>query len=143
MKFNQYILNELFDKSLRWKVQKKNDKYFSTSFKILNRLYVMEFWYVLKSYWTISFGPLDDEDFIDYELTNKNKNQFLIFATVIDIFKTFIKEYNPLKFQFSAKEVSRQRLYDRFAKEISKKFGYMYTTEIDGEKMYIFSKVSK
>lgn len=69
-------------------------------------------------------------------------NAIQVFAAVIKTFKIFIKSYHPHIFAFHAKEKSRVKLYDRFAKMIT---GYTLTKIKDkgvfeGEWKYTFEK---
>jgi len=57
-------------------------------------------------------------------------NEFLVFATVIDITQDFIAKKHPRGITFSAKEESRMKLYSRFLKQ-APKMGLPSTTEHD------------
>lgn len=70
-----------------------------------------------KKVWEIIFDRNGSVD-----ITNKGQ-AFKILATVVKITKDFINKEKPKYLIFSAKEQSRVRLYDRFAKGLSM-FGY-------------------
>ena len=68
-------------------------------------------------------------------------NEFKIFATVAKMTDDFIKKQKPKSFIFSAKEKSRRKLYDRFAKKISSAYGYKLSTGTKGSHLvYNFDK---
>ncbi len=104
-----------------------------------------------------NFTDIDEEDqdewevefYIDFQWARKNQmktaqgisktgNQFQILATVVKAFDEFLKKQKPFAFAFSAKEKSRQRLYDRFAKIIPKKYPYKTTEAKNG--LYSFER---
>jgi hypothetical protein len=71
----------------------------------------------------------------------KSGNEFKVFATVAKMTDDFIKKEDPKKFSFTAKEKSRQKLYNRFAKQLAYKYGYEYSGIAAGSKIeYTFSK---
>ena len=49
---------------------------------------------------------------------SKTGNEFKVFATVAEILNEYLKKVKPDNFWFTAKEPSRAKLYDRFAKLI-------------------------
>jgi hypothetical protein len=49
---------------------------------------------------------------------SKTGNEFKVFATVAEILNEYLKKVEPEIFWFTAKEPSRAKLYDRFAKLI-------------------------
>ena len=52
------------------------------------------------------------------------ENKYRIFATILEIIKASIKIHKQMFIVFSARENSRQKLYDRMIKVLSSKFGY-------------------
>ena len=69
--------------------------------------------------WEFTFGDITVAKFAaDYELTGGGQ-AFTVFATVIHALKEFVrKEGRPFIF-FTAKEASRQKLYDRFVRLVA------------------------
>jgi|ETN02SMinimDraft_2_1059926.scaffolds.fasta_scaffold17289_2 hypothetical protein len=53
------------------------------------------------------------------DITNTG-NAFTVFATIFAMLKEFVLKMKPKMFYFSAKEQSRRKLYQRFAKMIDK-----------------------
>ena len=70
--------------------------------------------------WEFTFGDITVAKFAaDYELTGGGQ-AFTVFATVIHALKQFVrKEGRPFIF-FTAKEASRQKLYDRFVRLVAR-----------------------
>ena len=69
--------------------------------------------------------------------------EFQVFATVAKMVGEFIKKEKPLRFTFAAKEKSRRKVYDRFAKLVASKYRYKVKYDTDPyskDKMYIFSQ---
>lgn len=66
--------------------------------------------------------------------------QFTVFATVAVLLDNLIKSNDYPAFGFSAKERSRQRLYDTFAKKIEQHYKgqYRLDTFMEQEKYYLF-----
>ena len=79
-------------------------------------------------------GPHDD--IMDIGTGNALK----VFSGVIKALRMFIREYKPERISFSAKQKSRQKLYDRFVKMVEKesKFKLLKTYMKHGRKNYLF-----
>lgn len=69
--------------------------------------------------WEIAFGDAAGRQGI-----TKSGDSFKIFATVLDIVKDFVKTNKPEWIRFSAKEMSRDRLYRSLVKRYAPKIGY-------------------
>jgi hypothetical protein len=68
---------------------------------------------------------------------SKTGNEFKVFATVSTILDEFVKKVKPDIFWFSAKEPSRAKLYDRFAKLITRKYSvYKIDQGVHANKKY-------
>ena len=69
--------------------------------------------------WELTFGDITVAKFAaDYELTGGGQ-AFTVFATVIHALKMFVQKTRPHPFIFfTAKEASRQKLYDRFIRMV-------------------------
>jgi len=109
---------EVFDRPAKWEVIEDNDYGYIVKFTIGNETY--EF-----------VAEQEDEDMymIDFFLmSNKNPttkitntgNSLQVFATVVNIFRKFITLKKPSVIEFSAKESSRVKLYDRMAQLLNK-----------------------
>lgn len=124
------MINELMDSSADYTVTLKKSNIFTASFMIgdeevdflakLDKDPLLSDDFENTDVWLISFAR-DNE----YKVTGHGE-QYLIFGTVAKIFEEFIKEYKPDKFEFTAKEKSRQKLYRIFAEKISKEFNYYF-----------------
>lgn len=97
--------------------------------------------------WEISFAPKFADS--DFSLLGNVSNPMKVFAAVADILKKFIDKEQPNSFFFSAKEPSRKRLYDRFAKMIDNQTIYnqdierqksLENDDEDNNKYYAFTK---
>lgn len=65
----------------------------------------------------------------------KTGNEFLVFATVMDIMKDYKSNFNVEWWTFTATEPSRRKLYDRMATRFS---GEVFTLDdMDGDKIYV------
>ena len=135
-------LFELMDKPVPYTIDTEIDTHFIALFIVEEYTYIYEATYIGK--WDISF-------FINYHIT-KNvdphditnilniQKSFTVLATVVDITKYFIKNYDPDKFEFSAREKSREKVYDIFANMI-KQAGYQYQKDfVHGSTIYKFKK---
>ena len=69
--------------------------------------------------WEFTFGDITVAKFAaDYELTGGGQ-AFTVFATVIHALKVFVQKTRPRPFiVFTAKEASREKLYDRFVRMV-------------------------
>lgn len=144
---------ELMDKPAPFYIRRNEDSRFEATFT------VEEINYLFSAVWMDSkyFGDQITEDFYNVEFTaegsrvsNKPMNsfgisgtghQFTVFATVAVLLDNLIRSNEPSAFAFTARESSRQRLYDTFAKKIQQKYKgeFRFETFIDsGDKYYIF-----
>ena len=70
--------------------------------------------------WELTFGDITVAKFAaDYELTGGGQ-AFTVFATVIHALKMFVRKEGRPFIYFSAKEASRQKLYDRFVRLVAR-----------------------
>ena len=69
--------------------------------------------------WELTFGDITVAKFAaDYDLTGGGQ-AFTVFATVIHALKVFVQKTRPRPFiVFTAKEASREKLYDRFVRMV-------------------------
>src|SRR5208282_4557439 len=131
-------IKELFDKPFPSQIIKKDQYDFESYFKIKKIGYLFhssKHGSGKDSYWDISFSShykkSDDPDEIPGEDTITGEgNAYFVFSTVAGILGQFIKIYHPNKFEFQAREPSRQKLYKVFSDLISRKFGYKVTVKI-------------
>jgi hypothetical protein len=70
-------------------------------------------------------------------------NAFEIFATVNDVVKDFVKNRKPTRLYFSAKELSRKRLYTSFMKKLSKSLKMKATQTQAGADGMVFFNLRK
>jgi hypothetical protein len=89
--------------------------------------------------WHISFTAEKDlstgkrfDSLKDREGITGKGDAIQVFSAIVKLFKLFIKQHRPYRFYFYAKEASRQKLYDRFAKLIGKG-GYTFDKYVDPE----------
>lgn len=143
MKFINYI-NELFDKPVKWIIVRNMKDDFQAYFQTdTYKRYVFDAMLEsgLEEIWNIQFAMKNPNDPHErfWDITGSG-DEIKVFATVVDIFKAFVAHYKPQVFYFAAKEPSRQKLYDRFAKIIQSKLNYKLETNFDDEKTYVFRK---
>ena len=70
--------------------------------------------------WELTFGDITVVKFAaDYDLTGGGQ-AFTVFATVIHALKMFVRKEGRPFIYFSAKEASRQKLYDRFVRLVAR-----------------------
>ena len=70
--------------------------------------------------WELTFGDITVAKFAaDYDLTGGGQ-AFTVFATVIHALKMFVRKEGRPFIYFSAKETSRQKLYDRFVRLVAR-----------------------
>ncbi len=127
MKFEQYI-NEVLKEPEPWEVYISHKDYYAVKFEIekmpfrfnATRYHETEY---RPDHWDLEFqGPGGATTIIKL---GKGR-VFKVFATVIDIFKSFVKKYKPESFEFNAEEASRKKLYGRFAKLIKQESPYKF-----------------
>lgn len=73
-----------------------------------------------KNLWEIDFGYVSSEHQYSQDIIGTGGNAIVIFATVLDIIRTFVEDRNPAGLNFTAEEPSRQKLYRRLAKNFGK-----------------------
>ena len=143
MKFYIY-LNELFDTKVEIKFYEYGNLC-TYAFKINNKWYEVSIKETDIGAWSIAFS----DELGSMEITGKgDSDTFKIFAGVIKSIKIFIKNKKPKIIYFTAKEVSRKKLYDRFAQMLVKetKFKLVNNVMIKAfiekynikEKLYLF-----
>lgn len=86
----------------------------------------------------ISFWRDDVSIYDSLKILNDTQNSLKVFGAIANIIKKWIDKENPQSFFFSAKEKSRIRLYDRFAKMISQLTDYQFDNNLNKylKKMY-------
>ena len=109
-------LLEVLNKPAEWKWFLKAPREWKALFTIDDNKYVFKAETSDMERWQITFeirgagGKPHD--------ISKTGNEFKVFATVAEILNEYLKKVKPDVFWFTAKEPSRAKLYDRFAKLI-------------------------
>ena len=109
-------LLEVLNKPAEWKWFLKAPREWKALFTIDDNKYVFKAETSDMERWQITFeirgagGKPHD--------ISKTGNEFKVFATVAEILNEYLKKVKPEIFWFTAKEPSRAKLYDRFAKLI-------------------------
>ena len=109
-------LLEVLNKPAEWKWFKTSSREWKALFTIDDNKYVFKAETSDMERWQITFeirGAGGEPHDI-----SKTGNEFKVFATVAEILNEYLKKVKPDNFWFTAKEPSRAKLYDRFAKLI-------------------------
>ena len=133
-------LLEVLNKPAEWKWFKTSSREWKALFTIDDNKYVFKAETSDMERWQITFeirgagGKPHD--------ISKTGNEFKVFATVAEILNEYLKKVKPDNFWFTAKEPSRAKLYDRFAKLIVRKHQkYKAVSSVNNnKKFYEFEK---
>ena len=133
-------LLEVLNKPAEWKWFKTSSREWKALFTIDDNKYVFKAETSDMERWQITFeirgagGKPHD--------ISKTGNEFKVFATVAEILNEYLKKVEPEIFWFTAKEPSRAKLYDRFAKLIVRKHQkYKAVSSVNNnKKFYEFEK---
>ena len=133
-------LLEVLNKPAEWKWFKTSSRQWKALFTIDDNKYVFKAETSDMERWQITFeirgagGKPHD--------ISKTGNEFKVFATVAEILNEYLKKVKPDIFWFTAKEPSRAKLYDRFAKLIVRKHSkYKAVSSVNNnKKFYEFEK---
>ena len=133
-------LLEVLNKPAEWKWFLKAPREWKALFTIDDNKYVFKAETSDMERWQITFeirgagGKPHD--------ISKTGNEFKVFATVAEILNEYLKKVKPEIFWFTAKEPSRAKLYDRFAKLIVRKHSkYKAVSSVNNnKKFYEFEK---
>tara|TARA_Y100000815_G_C13072506_1_gene398754 strand:- start:210 stop:623 length:414 start_codon:yes stop_codon:yes gene_type:complete len=133
-------LLEVLNKPAEWKWFKTSSREWKALFTIDDNKYVFKAETSDMERWQITFeirgagGKPHD--------ISKTGNEFKVFATVAEILNEYLKKVEPEIFWFTAKEPSRAKLYDRFAKLIVRKHRkYKAVSSVNNnKKFYEFEK---
>lgn len=133
-RFREYI-NEVLNKPVPWQWYNKDKYNYSAKFRVGDASY--EVWLDNN---TVPYGDNFHQD--DWELVfrlshlvgnpdvsaygiTKTGGELVVFSTVIEIVKAFVREKQPGRIWFTAKEESRKRLYKAFLALVSRQIpGY-------------------
>ncbi len=137
--FKQH-LTELFDRPLPWGWLGTKPHLWMAGFEVGEYWYEVDFNYMGDaSGWEVAFVLFKD-GMPELKLSETG-NEIAVFSTVAAILKEWISGARPSKFYFTGNGGSRQRLYDKLAKLISKKFKYKFQIYRDGQyAKYVFEK---
>jgi hypothetical protein len=91
--------------------------------------------------WEIIFG-VNTADGYREDILSTGGKEILVFGTIIDIVRNFLRQNRPTTFIFVGKEPSRRRLYARFAKELAKIMGGNVRQSKDGSEFLVSTKLS-
>ncbi len=115
------LLNEVFDQPYRWKTISDGKWQYSAGFQVEDGAVYMVSGYLQdvnkKPTWEFGFTRMKRGEDTSYKVTNTG-NQQHIFATIVDIFRTFIADRNPDRIAFDAIEPNRKKLYIRMVKQL-------------------------
>mgnify|MGYP007044124281 FL=1 len=112
LRYQQY-LDESLDSAVPWRWTNKDQYTYIATFRVKDATYTVLIDDVSGG-WELTFklshlsGGKPGHD--PYGVTGSG-GEYAVFSTVIDIIKAFIREIQPMKIIFSAKEASRKRLY--------------------------------
>lgn len=95
-----------------------------------------------KEVWQMIFGVKGSKTHQQRVGITGTGNEFQVFATVGKMFDDFVKSIKPTRVEFTAKEKSRQKLYDRFIRIAAKKYNFDVSTGKDsyGNRLYRMDK---
>lgn len=114
------IINELFIQPVTWRMTRDKSHTKSYSFTVNEIPYSVDLMKtsLQDNTWGVGFDITSNDD-NDYKITNTG-NATIVFATVIDIIKSFISQHNPDSLQFVADimEPSRVKLYRRMVQKL-------------------------
>tara|TARA_R110000824_G_scaffold146074_1_gene314756 strand:- start:277 stop:693 length:417 start_codon:yes stop_codon:yes gene_type:complete len=133
-------LLEVLNEPAEWKWFKKSPRQWTALFIIDDNKYVFQAETSDMEDWQITF-EIRGKGSKPHDIS-KTGNEFKVFATVAEILDEYLKKAKPDKFWFTAKEPSRAKLYDRFAKIIVNKHKkYKVVDSIqNNKKFYEFEK---
>jgi len=137
-KFNEIALTN----SIPFKITRDLKENFAAEFIINENRFLVQFTEVFHGGLVmieLSFVIFDEDRELFYsDLTRKNRNQFLIFSTIVTISKIYLDKYKPDMFMYSSDkgEMSRTRLYSLFADNIEKYISEYELYEIDKTNPY-------
>ena len=121
------LLQEVFNNKVDWEIVESSPELLQIVFFVDEYEYIFDAEYCdSKDMWSIGFSQhqLDDEeDFAaKYSITGTG-NQFVVFATIVDIMRYFIKKYKPKEIWCYAGESNRRKLYLRMFKQLLPTWG--------------------
>jgi hypothetical protein len=151
-------LQESLNRPYKWKKGRSTSKSWTASFATDDKYkYKFNAVYVKRKEgvsWGVTFSlenPPADKKLSKLGLTGTagGAGALRIFATIKNIFETFVKEVSPDKITFSADKTenvrgTRVRLYDRFTKKFAAQYGYELEIKdnvIDVD--YVFRRINK
>jgi hypothetical protein len=140
----QNYLTELLDTKVKLKIE-NTDRDFNTFFNAGGYNYgFYSHLFKTANIWGIVFSRFSGAGEVTDMLNDLDSKAVLkVFSAVKQSMKNFVKEKNPEQFFFSAKteESSRVKLYDRFAKIMSKELKMKFIKrDTAGEFKYTFTK---
>lgn len=120
------LLNEVFNAPTEWEAHEQRLDYFEAWFRIRTMPYRFRASaYIDKNDEMVHPTHWDVEFYADVDIRTHDKygvlnigNQQQVFATVVDIMKTFVKQYRPAIISFQAEEPSRMKLYQRMVSRL-------------------------
>jgi hypothetical protein len=90
--------------------------------------------------WEIVFAAIMPDGGYEEDIIGTG-NVFTVFATIGAILKEFVRDYNPTRFMYTAKETSRIKLYRVFAAKIEQELGYTFEMKDMGRHtQFLFKK---
>ena len=133
-------LVEVLNKPAEWKWFKTSSRQWTALFIIDDNKYVFQAETSDMERWQITF-EIKGSGGKPHDIS-KTGNEFKVFAAVAEILNDYLKKTKPDIFWFTAKEPSRAKLYDRFAKLIVRKHPkYKAVSSVNNnKKFYEFEK---
>ena len=133
-------LLEVLNKPAEWKWFLKAPREWKALFTIDDNKYVFKAETSDMERWQITF-EIRGAGGKPHDISKTGK-EFKVFATVAEILNEYLKKLKPDVFWFTAKEPSRAKLYDRFAKLIVRKHSkYKAVSSVNNnKKFYEFEK---
>ena len=104
------LLYEVLESPVPWKMKDTQEDLLSATFSVGDIEYIATFEKFSPTEWEFLFLQKG----LKFGITGTG-HEYKVFSTAVDILKHFIQKTKATTFEFSAKEPSRIKLYDRFA----------------------------
>ena len=134
-------INELFDRPVEWELATSRSDVYEYEFRLEDKLYYVDFEDPVDGVWRFNFGFMSGGE--GQTGIMGTGYEYEVFSTVIEIVQDFLQRVNPNGLMFTAKELSRKKLYNRMIKRVpgnykiasgemgGMKFYYIYRPDFD------------